>query len=183
MFFVIKGSDLGKNGTINDEEDRIMKKIGIIFLLTILMIQPLGVFAEEGELDLDLSGKSLILIEQNTGEILYENNSDETLPPASMTKLMTLLLIAEAIDEEKISLNDSVIISDHAASMGGSQIYLEPSEEMTVDDLLKAVAVASANDASVALAEYTYGSEEAFVQAMNNKVAELELTETKFQNT
>ncbi|WP_440895782.1 D-alanyl-D-alanine carboxypeptidase family protein [Amphibacillus sp. Q70] len=162
-----------------------MKRILTVAMLIMIMIQPLNVFAEEADpdLDLDLDGKSVILIERNTGEILYQNNSNEQLPPASMTKMMTLLLIAEAIDQGKIDLTDSVIISENAASMGGSQIFLEPAEEMSVDDLLKAVAVASANDASVALAEYISGSEQAFVQAMNEKVAELDLKETQFQNT
>lgn len=146
-----------------------------------ILIQPLTILAEEP--DLGLNGKSAILIERDTGEILYQNNSNEQLPPASMTKLMTLLLIAEAIDQEKITLTDSVMVSEYAASMGGSQIFLEPSEEMSVEDLLKAVAVASANDASVALAEYIYGSEQAFVQAMNEKAKELNLTDTKFNNT
>lgn len=155
----------------------------MICLLTILMIQPVSIFAEEGSLDLELSGKSLILIEQNTGEVLYQSNKDEVLPPASMTKMMTLLLVAEAIDVGKITVDDTVIISEYASSMGGSQVFLEQGEEMTVDDLLKAVAISSANDASVALAEFSYGSEQVFVQAMNEKVEKLGLENTLFQNT
>lgn len=160
-----------------------MKRILIVLALITLMIQPVNLFAEEIEPDLELNGKSMILIERDTGEVLYEDNSDTPLPPASMTKLMTLLLIAEAIDEGRIALTDTVIASENAASMGGSQIFLEAGEEMSVEDLLKAVAMASANDASVALAEFIYGNEQTFIQAMNRKVESLDLTNTQFQNT
>ncbi|BAM47334.1 D-alanyl-D-alanine carboxypeptidase family protein [Amphibacillus xylanus] len=160
-----------------------MKRIFLFLCLFMYLAQPSSLLAEESQPNLDLKGKSLILIEQDTGKVLYENNSDQPLPPASMTKMMTLLLVAEALEEARVSINDTVIVSEHAASMGGSQIFLEPNEEMSVDDLLKAVAIASANDASVALAEYIYGSEQAFIQAMNDKVAELGLEQTHFQNT
>lgn len=147
------------------------------------------VFAEEGnsentndELNLASKAKSAILLEQDTGTILYDKNAHEKLPPASMTKIMTLLLIMEAIDSGKINLNENIRISENAASMGGSQIFLEAGEEMTVKDLLKGVAIASGNDASVALAERIAGSEEAFVKKMNEKVKELGLENTKFQN-
>lgn len=160
-----------------------MKRIILMLCSLMLIVQPINLSAEEAQPDLDLKGKSVILIEQDTGEILYENNSNQSLPPASMTKMMTLLLIAEAIEAGRVNLTDSVIISENAASMGGSQIFLEPNEEMTVDDLLKAVAIASANDASVALAEYVYGSEQAFIQAMNERVSDLGLVETEFKNT
>lgn len=160
-----------------------MKRIFLFLCLFMYLAQPSSLLAEESQPNLDLKGKSLILIEQDTGKVLYENNSDQPLPPASMTKMMTLLLVAEALEEGRVSINDTVIVSEHAASMGGSQIFLEPNEEMSVDDLLKAVAIASANDASVALAEYIYGSEQAFIQAMNDKVAELGLEQTHFQNT
>ncbi|SEN40988.1 D-Ala-D-Ala carboxypeptidase DacF. Serine peptidase. MEROPS family S11 [Amphibacillus marinus] len=160
-----------------------MKKTIILLMLLIFTTQPISAFAQETEYELDLDTKSVILIERNTGKVLYEENKDTTLPPASMTKMMTLLLIADAIEQQKISLADTVRISEFAASMGGSQIYLEPNEEMTVDELLKAVAVGSANDASVALAEHIYGSEKAFVEAMNNKVVELDLANTHFSNT
>ncbi|GAA4061332.1 D-alanyl-D-alanine carboxypeptidase family protein [Amphibacillus indicireducens] len=160
-----------------------MKRIILFFCMMMFLIRPINLSAEERQPDLELKGKSVILIEQDTGEVLYENNSNQSLPPASMTKMMTMLLIAEAIEEGRIGLNDTVVISENAASMGGSQIFLEPNEEMTVDDLLKAIAIASANDASVALAEYVYGSEQAFIQAMNQRLADLGLEETQFQNT
>lgn len=160
-----------------------MKRVLIVLSVILLLIQPVSVFAEEVEPDLDIEGKSIILMERDTGEILYEKNSDEPLPPASMTKLMTLLLVAEAIAEERVALTDTVIVSENAASMGGSQIFLEPNEEMTVEELLKAVAIVSANDASVALAEFIYGSEQAFIQEMNERVQLLGLEATEFQNT
>ena len=129
---------------------------------------------------LSLPVKSAILIDQNTGTVRYEMNADEKLPPASITKIMSLLLFMEALDSGKIALTDTVTCSEAAAGFGGSQIWLKPGEEMTVDDLLKAVAVQSANDATVCLAEYVAGSEEAFVQMMNQKAAELGLENTRF---
>ncbi|HHY79363.1 MAG TPA: D-alanyl-D-alanine carboxypeptidase, partial [Thermoanaerobacter sp.] len=116
---------------------------------------------------LNLKSKSAILIEANTGQILYEKDSHKPLPPASVTKVMTLLLAIEAIDSGKIKITDKVVTSKHAFDMGGTQIYLEVGEEMTVDDLMKAIAMNSANDASVALAEYIAGTEENFVEMMN----------------
>lgn len=126
---------------------------------------------------------SAILMEQDTGTILFEKDPHEKLPPASMTKVMTLLLIMEAIDQGQLTLDEQVRISENASSMGGSQVFLEAGEEMSVEDLLKSIAIASANDASVALAERISGSEEAFVEAMNDKVKELGLKNTKFKNT
>src|SRR5690606_30408439 len=123
------------------------------------------------------------LIERDTGTVLYEKNMHEKYSPASMTKIMTMLLVMEAIDEGKFSFKDKVATSEYAASMGGSQIFLEPGEEMKVEELLLAVAIGSANDASVALAEKVAGSEENFVNIMNKKVQELGLKNTKFQNT
>lgn len=137
----------------------------------------------ENQLNLAESAQSAILLERDTGKIIYEKNAHDQLPPASMTKIMTLILIMQALDEETIKLDEKVRVSENAASMGGSQIFLEAGEEMTVKDLLKGVAVASGNDASVALAERIAGSEDAFVQMMNNKVAELGLENTRFQNT
>lgn len=127
--------------------------------------------------------KSAILIEQDTGTILFNKNPHEKLPPASMTKLMTLLLIMEAIDKEKLSTDEMIRISENASSMGGSQIFLDTGDEMSVEDLLKGVAIASANDASVALAERISGSEEAFVKEMNKKLEVLGLENSKFQNS
>ena len=132
---------------------------------------------------LDINAKSAILMEVNTGKILYEQNANERLAPASITKIMSLLLIMEAIDDGRITLETKVSTSEHAASMGGSQIWLEPGEEMTVHDLLRATVIASANDATVALAELLYGSEETFVEKMNEKAAELEMKHTHFTNT
>jgi len=145
---------------------------------------PLHTFAEQEAEPMQLveNVKSAILMEKDTGAILFEHNSDERLAPASMTKIMTMLLIMEAIDSGKITLDEKVRTSEHAASMGGSQIFLEEGEEMTVDELLQAIAIASANDASVALAEHIAGSEEAFVQLMNKRAQELGLKNTKFQN-
>ncbi len=131
---------------------------------------------------LDIKAKSAILMEVNTGKILYEQNADEKLPPASITKIMSLLLVMEAIDSGKMSLEDVITASEHACSMGGSQIWLEPCETMTVDDLLKAAVIASANDATVALGEQIAGSEEGFVAMMNARAKELGMTNTNFVN-
>lgn len=131
---------------------------------------------------LNLESPSAILIEQSTGQVLYEHNCHEPLRPASVTKVMRILLIMEAIDEGKITLNDSVPCSENAASMGGSQIWLDPRETLTVDQMLKAICVASANDCVVAMAEYIGGSEEGFVQMMNDKAKELGMKDTTFKN-
>ena len=131
---------------------------------------------------LDIKAKSAILMEVNTGEILYEMNSDEQLPPASITKIMSLLLVMEAIDHGEMSVEDVIAASEHACSMGGSQIWLEPGESMTVDDLLKAAVIASANDAKVARGEQIAGSEEAFVAMMNARATQLGMTNTNFIN-
>ena len=152
-----------------------MKKI--IILLLILII-PVTVKAEE----LDLTAKSSILIEASTGEILSEKNSDEKLAPASMTKIMTMLLIMESLEKNEYTLEDKVNISTNAASMGGSQVFLEAGSELKVKELLKAIAIASANDAAVAMAEYTAGSTESFVNLMNEKAASLGCTNTTFKN-
>jgi D-alanyl-D-alanine carboxypeptidase (penicillin-binding protein 5/6) len=131
---------------------------------------------------LSLESASAILIEQSTGKILYEQNSHEQLRPASVTKVMSILLIMEALDSGKISLTDSVPCSENAASMGGSQIWLDPRETLTVDEMLKAICVASANDCVVAMAEYIAGSEEGFIQMMNDKAKELGMNDTTFKN-
>ncbi len=132
--------------------------------------------------ELNINGKSAILMDENTGTILFSFNENEKLPMASMTKIMSMLLIMEAIDNEVIKLDDEVVVSENAASMGGSQIYLKPMDKYTVRDLLKSVAMASANDSVVALAERTYGSVESFVNAMNKKAEELGLLNTHFVN-
>lgn len=142
-----------------------------------------GIAMETASSQLASHSKSAILIERDTGQILFDKNPHEKLSPASMTKIMTLLLIMEAIESGKITMDEKVRTSEYAASMGGSQIFLEEGEEMSVDDLLKGIAIASANDASVSLAERIAGSEEAFVQLMNDKVKDLGLRNTLFQNT
>lgn len=169
--------------------------IGVLFLICISVYLPVSVSAhhneshsiltskEEQTLDLAKHSKSAILIERDTGNVMFDKNVNEKLPPASMTKIMTLLLIMEALENEQITLNEQIKVSEKAASMGGSQIFLEAGEEMSVEDLLKGIAVASGNDASVALAERIAGTEEQFVTMMNEKVAELELESTKFQNS
>lgn len=131
---------------------------------------------------LDIKAKSAVLMEPNTGKVLYESNADEKLSPASITKIMSLLLVMEALDRGDITLETVVTASEHACSMGGSQIWLEPGETMTVDELLKAAVIASANDACVALGEQIAGSEEGFVAMMNERAKELGMTNTNFVN-
>lgn len=133
--------------------------------------------------DLSVDAVSAILIHADSGTILYEMNSHEELPPASVTKVMTMLLTMEAIDSGKISTEDQVTISERAASMGGSQLYMEPGEVHTVSELLTGISMVSANDACVAMAEYICGTEEIFVEKMNEKAAELGLENTHFVNT
>lgn len=132
--------------------------------------------------ELDLKCESAILIEQNTGTVLYEKNSHEKLRPASVTKVMSILLIMEAIDSGKIKYEDKVPCSENAASMGGSQIWLDTREELTVDEMLKAICVNSANDCVVAMAEYIEGSTEQFVTKMNEKAKKLGMKDTVFKN-
>lgn len=131
---------------------------------------------------LEIKAKSAVLLEPYTGEILYEQNADEQLPPASITKIMSLLLVMEALDRGDFTLETMVTASEHACSMGGSQIWLEPGETMTVDDLLRATVIASANDACVALGELVAGSEEGFVAIMNERAKELGMNSTTFKN-
>lgn len=163
-----------------------MRRFVSMFLISLLVtsfITP-AVFAEEKtSVELADNAKSAILIERDTGTVLYDKNSNEKLPPASMTKIMTMLLIMEAIESGKLKMEEKVRTSEYAASMGGSQVFLEPGEEMTTEEMLRAIAIGSANDASVAVAERIAGSEEAFVEAMNKKVKELGLKNTQFQNT
>ena len=151
-----------------------MKKIVFI----VLLLFPFVVKADE----LANSATSSIVIEQSTGEIIFEKNSHEKLNPASMTKIMTMLLTIEAIENGMINWDTTVTVSDNASSMGGSQILLETNEQMSVYDLFKGVAVASGNDASVALAEKIAGTEQLFVEMMNKRALELGLTDTNFKN-
>ncbi|MEH7096899.1 D-alanyl-D-alanine carboxypeptidase family protein [Neobacillus vireti] len=153
------------------------------FLLTSLWIPSAFAAEEKKSTDIVSNVKSAILIERDTGTVLYEKNSNQELPPASMTKIMTMLLIMEAIDEGKLSWNEKVRASEYAASMGGSQIFLEPGEAMTTKEMLRGIAIGSGNDASVAMAERIAGSEDAFVDMMNAKAKELGLKHTFFKNT
>lgn len=166
-----------------------MKRFLIVFAALFLWISSMSSLAFAGEKQKDGTkseladeAKSAVLIERDTGAVLYDKNSHERLPPASMTKIMTMILIMEAIQEGRLHWNDKVRTSEKAASMGGSQVFLEPGEEMTVKEMLKAIAVGSANDASIAMAEHIAGSEEEFVKMMNKKAKELGLKDTKFQN-
>lgn len=153
-----------------------MKKIILIILLMFSFLLPVNAA------EMEISAKSAILIDQNTGKVLYKKNENEKLAMASMTKIMSLLLIMEKIDEGVIKYDDIVEISQEASSMGGSQIFLNPGDKYKVKDLLKGVAMASANDAVVALAEKTYGSKESFIEAMNKRAEELNLKNTHFVN-
>lgn len=153
-----------------------LKKL-IAFTLTLSLFTA-SVYAEPPAID----AKSYILMEASTGTILSESNSDEPIPPASVTKIMTLLLIYDAVNSGKIKWEDMVSVSEHAASMGGSQIFLEPNEQQSVETLTKSIAIASANDAAVAMAEFIAGSEESFVNMMNEKAKEIGMKNATFVN-
>lgn len=155
-----------------------MKKICLFLFLFLI---PTLVMAED--LNLAENAKSAILIEVSTGEILYNKNSNQRLAPASMTKMMSLILIMESIEKGNLKWNDIVVVSKNAASMGGSQIFLEANEMMTVEDLVKGICVASGNDATVALAEKIAGTEASFVKLMNEKARSLGLKNTNFVNS
>lgn len=169
-----------------------MKKIVGLILVVCIFCQT-AVFASDGADDflseviasengVEVAAKSAILMDATTGKILYEKNPHEKLPLASVTKIMTMLLIMEHIEKGELKLDDMVTTSTHASKMGGSQIWLKEGEQMSVHDMMKAVAVASANDAAMALAEQIAGSEEAFVMMMNNKALELGMNDTTFLN-
>jgi len=161
-----------------------MKKfISLLLALVIVISQGNFIFANTKEAKLDIASKSAVLMDASTGKVLYEKSPHEKLPPASVTKIMTLLLICEALEDGKIKEEDDVQISENAASMGGSQIFLEPGEIQKVDTLVKSIAVASANDACVAMAEYVGGSMEEFVELMNKRAKELGMNDTNFVNT
>ncbi len=148
-------------------------------LLILLCVTPEFVASAEV---LTITSPSAILMEASTGQIIYETNADEQLAPASVTKVMTLLLIFESLESGKIQLEDEVVVSEYAASMGGSQVFLEVGEVQTVDTMIKCIAVSSANDACVAMAEYISGTNDAFVESMNAKADELGMTNTNFVN-
>ncbi|MCC8081629.1 MAG: D-alanyl-D-alanine carboxypeptidase [Lachnospiraceae bacterium] len=159
-----------------------MKKIfSLVFCLLFLFIHPLAVSAAESEPE--TSAPSVLLMDADTGTILFAKDETTERPLASVTKVMTLLLIFDAIDAQQISLNDTVTVSEHAAGMGGSQVYLEANETQTVETMIKCIVIASANDASVAMAEYISGSEDAFVEQMNEKASVLGMEHTHFVNS
>ena len=174
-------------------------RAALIALVMCLLLVPIGASAQEAvqineqsalwntdgvaRFEDDPACKSAILMEAQTGTVLFEKNADEGLPPASVTKIMTLLLVMEAIEQGKIKWEDMVTASAHACSMGGSQIYLKENERMSVEDMVKSVVIASANDAAVALAEHIAGSEASFVKMMNDKALQLDMQNTKFENT
>ena len=157
-----------------------MKRLGSALLTAALLVSllPLGA----GAVELEVKGKSAVLMDVATGTVLYDYNAHEKLAPASVTKVMTMLLIMEAIDSGKISWEDSVTASEAAAAKGGSQIYLKVGESMTVSDMVKSIAVSSANDAACAMAEFIAGSEQTFVEMMNRRAAELGMGDTNFVN-
>lgn len=165
------------------------KRIAII-LLTVFLVNLVPFRVVEGEekspqetsAEIQIESPAAVLMEAKTGKVLFEKNMNEKRYPASVTKIMTLLLIYEAVENGKIKWDDMVTVSEHAGSMGGSQVYLEPNEQQTVKTLTKCIAVASANDASVAMAEHIAGSEEAFVKMMNEKAKELGMKNTNFVN-
>lgn len=160
-----------------------MKKIlSIMLLIVIVMMCVSPANAAEEKPPVDIKAKAAVLMDASTGKVLMKYNENEKLYPASVTKIMPLLLVCEAIDEGRISLGDTVTVSASAASKGGSQIWLKEGEQMTVDELLKATAVYSANDACTALGEYIAGSDEAFVKLLNERAKELGMTNTYFEN-
>lgn len=150
----------------------------LLFLSLLLLTVPVL-----AELNFDLPAESAILVDAKTGQILWQKNAQTQMPPASITKIMTMLLIMEAVDSGRISLDDIVTVSPYAESMGGSQVYLHTGEKITLENLLKSIAIASGNDASVAVAEYLSGTEEAFVRAMNKRAQELGMRDTIFYNS
>ncbi len=160
-------------------------KIRYYFLILFLcFIIPVSVTAQENETNhpFELTAESAVLMEATTGKVIYENKADEKKPPASVTKIMTLLLIFEDLSSGKITLQDQVTVTARAASMGGSQVFLEEGEVQSVDTLIKCIAVSSGNDAAVAMAEHLAGSEKAFVERMNQKADELQMANTHFVN-
>lgn len=156
-----------------------MKKIVVWLTVLITVMSVIIPVKAEGP---EIEAPCAILTEASTGRVIYEKNADESLHPASITKIMTLLIIFDAIDDGSITPDDTVTVSEHAASMGGSQVFLEPGETQTVETMIKCIAIASANDACVAMAEHISGSEDAFVQSMNERAEALGMNNTHFVN-
>ena len=156
-----------------------MKRIVVWLTVLITAMSVIVPVKAEGP---EIEAPCAILTEASTGRVIYEKNADESLHPASITKIMTLLIIFDAVDDGSISPEDTVTVSEHAASMGGSQVFLEPGETQTVETMIKCIAIASANDACVAMAEHISGSEDAFVQSMNERAEALGMNNTHFVN-
>ena len=165
---------------------KFMVEIMVFFILSVFSMQTAGAkepqFVNVQANAMELSAKSAIVMEQNSGEILFEKNKDKKLAPASVTKVMSLLLVFDELEKGRLKLSDIVTVSEHAASMGGSQVFLEPGEKQDVKTLIKCVVVSSANDAVVALAEHICGSEKVFVQRMNHRAGKLGMKHTTFKN-
>ena len=163
-----------------------MKKIAVVCALGLLLLCPRAVFAGETPMEagvpITLTSPSAILTEALTGRVIFEKNADERRPVASVTKVMTILLTLEALDEGSVTEKDSVLVSEHAAGMGGSQAFLDANRSYPLGELLGSVIIASANDSAVALAEYLCGAEEAFVRRMNERAAQLGLSDTHYVN-
>jgi D-alanyl-D-alanine carboxypeptidase (penicillin-binding protein 5/6) len=158
----------------------IKKILNILLILFIIVsVLPFNIYAME---PFEVDGKAAILMDFKSGTVIYEKNPNKKLEPASITKIMVLILASEALESEKINLDDEVLISENAASMGGSQVYLEAGGTNTVEELFKAICLRSANDASVAMGEYIAGSEELFLEMMNKKAKQLNMKNTKFKN-
>ena len=157
-----------------------MKRLWIILAVIALVLSCMPVWSRAAGLEVE--GKSAVLMDVATGTVLYEKNAHEKLAPASVTKVMTMLLIMEAIDDGRIGWSDTVTVSETAAAKGGSQVYLKVGETMTVSDMLKSIAVSSANDCACAMAEHIAGSEDAFVERMNSRAKELGMEDTQFVN-
>ena len=155
--------------------------LGLFFILNALPCAALDINPATDR-DFDVPCQAAILIDEDSGTVLYEKNADESRPIASITKIMTLLLTFEALEAGKVSLSDTVPVSEHAYHMGGSQIWLEPGEQLTLDEMLKAICISSANDAAVAVAEFIGGSEPVFVERMNGRAKELGMQSTTFRN-
>lgn len=168
-----------------------MKRFLFLFLSFVLVFSyfTLGCVASDGDETvaptagaMEIDARGAILMEASTGTVLFEQNADEAFPPASVTKIMTLLLVMEALDAGRFTMNDQVSVSEYAASMGGSQVFLSPGESLSVEEMIKCTVISSANDAAVALAEFVSGSEDAFVSEMNRRAAELGMKNARFEN-
>lgn len=169
-------------GKLNSRIKKIIFMVICFTMIELMSISEVKTAGMESESAINITSPCAILMEPSTGTVIYEKNADEARPPASVTKVMTMLLIFDAIDSGKISLTDEVVTSEYAASMGGSQVFLEAGEVQTVETLIKCISVASGNDACVAMAEYIDGSEQEFVNSMNERASELGMVNTHFVN-